>query len=92
MCELCEVHGSVRPKKTWREYPKLVHARVIRNAPGRSWCGTPGKKINVENRTLCGATMTDHDMRLRGGKLSKDESERWLSCIDCRRLLNLEVV
>ena len=67
----------------------LSHVRVLKSAAGRAWCGSPGKRVCVENHTLCGDPVTDRDVRLsKSGKLSKADAE-WVTCPKCRAALQL---
>jgi hypothetical protein len=68
------------------------HARIIKEAAGRSWCGSPGKRVTVENRALCGSlVLTDRDVLVNGkGRIAKSNESR-LRCPLCRVALGLPV-
>lgn len=70
-------------------YPVPNHVRIVRTGPGGSWCGSPRKRVVVQNETACGAPCTGHDACPRGGKLSRDQVSA-LVCPECRRLFGLD--
>lgn len=72
-------------------YPVPNHARIVRTAPGGTWCGSPRKRVTVENRTACGAPCTGHDVfPTSAGKIARNAAEA-LVCRACREWLGLPV-
>jgi hypothetical protein len=65
------------------------HARIVSTAPGRTWCGSPGRRVIVENRTLCGAE-PGLDVRLRGDRSLPRRDHAYLRCVACRTMLEIK--
>jgi hypothetical protein len=65
-----------------------AHVRIVKTASGGSWCGSPRRRVVVENRTLCGADATSFDGRERDVRgMLRDPQWSARVCAACVQLL-----